>query len=533
MSAPERIGRYRILGELGRGAMGTVYLARDESLDREVALKVMSPGLGDDDTRARFLKEARAAAKLQHPNVVVIYELGEHEGAPYMALERLQGGDLQHAIETGLKPDPRIKINLILQVLAGLGRAHEHGIVHRDIKPSNIFLPLGNPAKIMDFGVARLAGHGQTTTAGVVVGTPNYMSPEQVRGGDLDGRSDLFSSGLILYELLTGEKAFKAETVVSVVFKILHEEPNLDLIPDGPGWERLRSVMTRALARDASERYPSARAMSDDLSEVLKDLGGSVDLTSSADQVFLVRPRAEPARGAEARPAPAATRPAPKAARSGAGSRSGKARGPARRPPPRTRSRTPLVLAGVLGVGALALLGFAGWLVLGQPAPAPTTPETLAPPTPAPTAAPSAATPSPDPTPTATPEAAPAPAPTPTPAPPDPPTAAPTPNPAAAVRSGLTVEERLLRADELLGQGTFHAALAEARAAQRDDPLNEEAQVIAEEAEAAIAIEECLKNARAALDAGETDRAIKLIKDGFAINPNEGRLMELWREATR
>ena len=174
MGVPERIGRYQVLGELGQGAMGTVYRGRDEMLDRDVAVKVMSKGLADADARARFLREARAAAKLQHPNIVVIYELGEHEGAPFMVLELLEGVDLQRAIDGGIRPDPRATLPVVLQLLAGLGHAHEHGIVHRDVKPSNVFLPFGRPAKIMDFGVARLAGLG-TTTAGVVVGTPNYM----------------------------------------------------------------------------------------------------------------------------------------------------------------------------------------------------------------------------------------------------------------------------------------------------------------------------------------------------------------------
>ncbi len=215
MGVPERIGRYQILGELGQGAMGTVYRGRDETLDRDVAVKVMSKGLADADARARFLREARAAARLQHPNIVVIYELGEHEGAPFMVLELLEGVDLQRAIDSGIRPDPRATLPVVLQLLAGLGHAHEHGIVHRDVKPSNVFLPFGRPAKIMDFGVARLAGLG-TTTTGVVVGTPNYMSPEQVSAGEIDGRSDLFSAGLILYELVTGEKAFKADSIVSM-----------------------------------------------------------------------------------------------------------------------------------------------------------------------------------------------------------------------------------------------------------------------------------------------------------------------------
>ena len=191
MSVPPQIGRYRILGELGRGAMGTVYRGRDEALERDVAIKVMSVKGADADARARFSKEGRAAARLQHPNIVTIYELGEHQGAPYMALELLEGMDLQQAIEAGFRPDPRVTLPIVLQALAGLGHAHEHGIVHRDVKPSNVFLPRGRPAKIMDFGIARLADG--PTTRKMLVGTPNYMSPEQVRAGDLDGRSDLFS----------------------------------------------------------------------------------------------------------------------------------------------------------------------------------------------------------------------------------------------------------------------------------------------------------------------------------------------------
>ncbi len=302
MGVPERIGRYQVLGELGQGAMGTVYRGRDEMLDRDVAVKVMSKGLADADARARFLREARAAARLQHPNIVVIYELGEHEGAPFMVLELLEGVDLQRAIDGGIRPDPRATLPVVLQLLAGLGHAHEHGIVHRDVKPSNVFLPSGRPAKIMDFGVARLAGLG-TTTAGVVVGTPNYMSPEQVAAGELDGRSDLFSAGLILYELVTGEKAFQADSLVSIMYKILHEAPDLGLIPDGRQWERLRAVLARALARKASDRYPDARAMSAELGQALSDLGGTLDWSAPADQALLVRPKPTP-RGAPTLEAP-------------------------------------------------------------------------------------------------------------------------------------------------------------------------------------------------------------------------------------
>ncbi len=408
MGVPERIGRYQILGELGQGAMGTVYRGRDEMLDRDVAVKVMSKGLADAVARARFLREARAAAKLQHPNIVVIYELGEHEGAPFMALELLEGVDLQRAIDSGIRPDPRATLPVVLQLLAGLGHAHEHGIVHRDVKPSNVFLPFGRPAKIMDFGVARLAGLG-TTTTGVVVGTPNYMSPEQVSAGEIDGRSDLFSSGLILYELVTGEKAFKADSVVSIMYKILHEAPDLALIPEGHQWERLRAVLARALARRAEDRYPDARAMSAEVGQALSDLGGTVDWTAPADQALLVRPRPT----LRSAPTIEATRPTvPPAA------------APARvRPSPVPASTRRSPLAAGLGAAALVALVATGTWLWWRPAP-PSASPTL-PPLPSPTAAAGAEAPVPTPLPAAT--AAPAvplapatPRPTPAPRPPPP-----------------------------------------------------------------------------------------------------------------
>jgi len=361
MGAPEKIGRYRVVGELGQGAMGTVYLGRDEGLDREVALKVMSKGVGSADDRARFLREGRAAARIQHPNIIVVYELGEHEGMPYMALERLEGIDLQRAINDGLRPDPRLLLNVILQALAGLGHAHEKGIVHRDIKPSNIFVPLGLPAKIMDFGIARLAGHNVTTTSGVVTGTPNYMSPEQFQSKELDGRSDLFSLGLILYELVTGEKAYQSNDIASLFYKIVHEDVDLGLIPEGPEWEKLHQVLTCALAKKPEDRYPDARTMSSELSLALQDLGGSADLTAPADQILMVRPRPAAPTAVTSAPGPtaAAPRPSPRPA-----SPRGEARRRAAAAPARSGSRMPLALAGVLGLGALGLLGFAGWLAL-------------------------------------------------------------------------------------------------------------------------------------------------------------------------
>jgi serine/threonine-protein kinase len=519
MGVPERIGRYRVLGELGQGAMGTVYRGRDEMLDRDVAVKVMSKGLADADARARFLREARAAARLQHPNIVVIYELGEHEGAPFMALELLEGVDLQRAIDSGIRPDPRATLPVVLQLLAGLGHAHEHGIVHRDVKPSNVFLPFGRPAKIMDFGVARLAGLG-TTTAGNVVGTPNYMSPEQVSAGEIDGRSDLFSSGLILYELVTGEKAFKADSVVAILYKILHEAPDLALIPEGHQWERLRAVLARALARQAGDRYPDARAMSADVGQALSDLGGTVDLTAPADQALLVRPRPTP------RPVPVievSTSVVPPAA---ARARAGPPRdaGPARRSP----------LATVLGVAALLALVAAGSWRWTRPASTTATP--TPPPLPSPTTATSAEAPAPTPTATPTPAtvstpAAPRAAPT-APTHPGPtPTATPAPAPTAA--TGLGAEARVLRADDLVKRGRWAEALVEARAVLESQPTNARAAALAQQAEAEMVIDECLRNARAALQAGDRERALDEVRRGFLIRKSDPRLLAMHREVVQ
>jgi serine/threonine-protein kinase len=520
MGAPERIGRYQILGELGQGAMGTVYRGRDEMLDRQVAVKVMSRGLADADARARFLREARAAARLQHPNIVVIYELGEHEGTPFMALELLEGVDLQRAIDSGIRPDPRATLPIVLQLLAGLGHAHEHGIVHRDVKPSNVFLPFGRPAKIMDFGVARLAGLG-TTTSGVVVGTANYMSPEQASAGELDGRSDLFSAGLILYELVTGEKAYRADSIVAMIYKILHESPDLSLIPGGHQWERLRAVLKRALARKPDERYPDARAMSAEVGQALVDLGGTVDGTAAADQALLVRPKPAPRLAPTVETPRPATPPPP---------------APSRGPTPMRRS----ALAAGTGAAALVLVAVTGaWLWLrprAAPSPASSPPSSTpdsrptAAALPAPPATP-AVTPAPAPmVPAATPAAAPAPVGTPG---PSTPVAAPAPAAPPTAAPGLDAEARLARAEDFVQRGRWPDALAEARAVLEIQPRNARATALAQQAEAEMVIDECLRNARSALQEGDRERALQEVRRGFLVRRNDPRLLAMHREVVQ
>ena len=527
MPAPERIGRYRVTGELGRGAMGTVYRAHDDALDREIALKVMLQGLVDADARARFQREARAAARLAHPNIVVVYELGEHEGAPFMALELLEGVDLAHAIEGGIRPDPRATLPLVLQMLAGLGHAHQHGIVHRDVKPSNVFLPYGRPAKIMDFGVARLAGLG-TTTSGTLVGTPNYMSPEQVGAGELDGRSDLFSVGLILYELLTGDKAVRADTVVAALYKILHETPDLSVLPGGPGWSEVRAVLERALARRREDRYASAPAMADDLGRALLALGGTLDLSMATDQLLILPRRKASASGAGSANGPAA-RPRP-----GVASPSG----PTVAAQATILSRTPRrAVAPWLGGGAvlLAAAAIAGVLVL-WPRLRPGVP----PPTPAPSTAPTAS-----PAVSAPPPQRPAAAPATTEPPGHTPTAsAPVITRPAAASAGFATPpdagpqkppgspvELLAQAREQLDRAHWSSALAAARAVLDATPGNREASLIAQEAEAEIVIEDCLGKARAALRSGDREAALDEVRRGFMVRKSDERLLALHREA--
>ncbi len=534
------IGRFRVLDLLGRGAMGVVYRGIDEILDRPVALKVMAGHAVENDARMRFKREAQAAAKLQQPNIITIYELGEHQGAPFMALELLEGQDLQRAIEAGIRPDPKATLPVILQILAGLAHAHERGIVHRDIKPSNIFLPRRRPAKIMDFGVARLTGGA--TTAGMVVGTPNYMSPEQVRAGELDGRSDLFSLGLMLYELVTGEKAFRADSFVALMYKIAHTDVDLSPIPRGHGWERVRTVLQRSLAREANERYPDARAMSAELATALRELGGSPDWATASDLGRAGRTTSRP-RSVEIGTLPPEGPPAetialgPAAPARGASMALGTAEtplapaismgtGPVGPPPPPAESplarRSPWPVAAGLAGAACLILG-ATFLALREPS------------VPAPAAAPvTTALPAPVVTASVTPPVAQAPT----------PSARPSPRPAATqvsppplsvppTQAPVTGGERVERAEALLAARRYAAALAEARAVLAREPYNDDAQQIAEEAEASLLIEAVLVNARQALARGDREAAQVELRRGLAANNNEARLLALWREATQ
>jgi tetratricopeptide (TPR) repeat protein len=252
-----RIGKYEIVKPLGRGGMGAVYQAFDPVLEREVALKVMLPETaGDPEQKQRFEREARAVARLSHPGIVTVFDLGYHtDGSPYIVMELLKGQDLLARLRGSPPLSLGQKVSIVTQVLDGLGHAHKAGIVHRDIKPANVFLIEGGVARIMDFGIAFWTSSGGTGRN--VLGTVSYMSPEQVRGERVDGRSDLFSVGTLLHEVLSGRRPFDAETPMATFYRIARGEAVIDL-PAGPEYEGFLPVLRRALALAVEERYPTA-----------------------------------------------------------------------------------------------------------------------------------------------------------------------------------------------------------------------------------------------------------------------------------
>jgi eukaryotic-like serine/threonine-protein kinase len=285
------IGKYHILELVGEGAMGVVYKARDSVLDRTVAIKVMNEAIArQDELRTRFLREAQAAASLQHPNVVSIYDLGEVDGHLYIAMEFVQGADLEALMDAHEPLSLQQKLDIIIDVLTGLTFAHKRGIVHRDIKPANIRIAEDGRAKLMDFGVAHLTSSKLTST-GASLGTPVYMSPEQITGGKATPATDVFAVGSVLYELLTGTKPFDAPTLQGLFYKILTEKPKplRDAMPGLP--TALDHIVEKAMAKDAPKRYQSALDMANDLSGVRAMLSGpsyptSVSLSATVEHAI-------------------------------------------------------------------------------------------------------------------------------------------------------------------------------------------------------------------------------------------------------
>ncbi|MCX6832060.1 MAG: protein kinase [candidate division Zixibacteria bacterium] len=268
LSKGTAIGHYRIVEKIGAGGMGEVYLAEDTKLDRKVAPKFLSPHLcQDSECRARFTREAQAAAKLDHPNIVAVHEVSEFQGRPFFSMQHVEGQSLKEVLAGKSLPLDRI-FEIGVQVCEGLQAAHESGITHRDVKPSNILIDSHGRARIVDFGLASVVGSDQLTRIGSTMGTVGYMSPEQVRGEQVDRRSDLFSLGVVLYELITGRQPFKGDNDAATSRNTVDAEPEplaryKSEVPDG-----LQTIVIKALAKDKNLRYQHV----DDLLVDLKGL---------------------------------------------------------------------------------------------------------------------------------------------------------------------------------------------------------------------------------------------------------------------
>lgn len=398
MSIPARLGKYDILRELGQGAMGIVYEGRDPVIDRRVAIKTLKREQLErseaDEVIARFKREAQAAGRLNHPNVVAIYEYGEEaDGTAFIAMEFVQGRELKDAFDS----DERIPLQMVGrvmdQLLDALEHAHRNGVTHRDIKPANIILLADGTVKVADFGVARIES-SNLTQAGTVMGTPSYMSPEQFMGQTVDGRSDLFSAGVVLYQLLTGEKPFTG-ALTTIMHKVLKEDPPWPSVLNVHVSPRIDAVVKRAMAKRPEDRFQSAaefrRALDaalsapvadDDATVVSLDDGDATVLSATPDATLQTArmpapPAVEPAPPPQPMAAPAPARTT--------------AETPSAATPPVAAKRNPMLIAA--GVAALLLAGGA-WTYLGggsEPtpsAPAPlaadTAPVAVAPPPPAP-----------------------------------------------------------------------------------------------------------------------------------------------------
>ena len=294
----QKLGRYEIIEELGRGAMGVIYKAKDPAIGRLVAIKTIR--LGDftdpshfEELHGRLRREAQSAGALSHPNIITIFDVGEEQGLAYFAMELVEGRNLESVIETNQQLDYATIVHIARQAADALGFAHQHGIVHRDIKPANIMLTQEGRVKVADFGIAKV-GSTKLTQPGTLLGSPSYMAPEHFLGQSLDGRSDIFALGIVLYELITGQPPFTAESLGALSYKIVHEDvvPPIELKPDLD--RQLNEVIVKALARDPAKRFQSAEELCAALDAVSigqpaagKSIGGSSK--PSLASVVLVR----------------------------------------------------------------------------------------------------------------------------------------------------------------------------------------------------------------------------------------------------
>jgi serine/threonine-protein kinase len=272
---PPKLGRYVIQSEIGRGAMGVVYKATDPVLDRTVAIKTINLSVDQSERaeyEARFYQEAKAAGGLSHPNIVTVYDVGDSGDVAYMAMEFLDGSELHDLTGEGRRLPVEQAVEIAAQVSDGLGYAHQRGVVHRDIKPANIMILHNGSAKITDFGIARMRHSEVKTQTGMLLGSPRYMSPEVVVGKRADGRSDIFSLGIILYEMLTGAAPFLGESMSALMFQTINFVPPAPSAVDPAIPPMLDFIVAKMLAKKLDERYQDAGELASDLRECLVQL---------------------------------------------------------------------------------------------------------------------------------------------------------------------------------------------------------------------------------------------------------------------
>ena len=322
------LGRYKIVAEIGQGAMGTVYKAVDPIIDRTVAIKTINLNLSRqelEEYEQRFQQEIKAAGRLNHPNIVTIYDVGKTDQVAYMAMECLEGNELKDIIASGQLPSPDSVVDIISQVADGLWFAHQQDIVHRDVKPSNIMVLGGGIAKITDFGIARLPNSAVKTMTGLILGSPRYMSPEQVIGKSIDARSDIFSLGVVLYEALTGVAPFDGDNVNAIMYATVNTTPPPPSQHNRAVPAMLDLIVAKAMAKLLEDRYQTVKELGDDLREVRRQLDSSrpaaalkasnvptmprkpVSILGAVDTATLpVTPREDPPRKEDERPVPLA-----------------------------------------------------------------------------------------------------------------------------------------------------------------------------------------------------------------------------------
>jgi serine/threonine protein kinase len=296
----EPLGRYELLEEIGRGAMGVVFRARDPLIDRIVAIKTINVGLSRveaEDFGKRFDREARSAGRLNHPNIVTIYDVGKSGDVAYLAMELLEGQSLRDILDSGVVLPPSTIADIAAQIADGLASAHQAGVIHCDIKPANVVVLASGLVKITDFGIARMRTNDVKTMTGMILGSPKYMSPEQVAGKRADYRSDLFSLGVVLHEMLTGQPPFQADTVHGLMYQTLNSTPAApsSLNPELP--EIVDLIVAKALSKNVEERYQSAADLAKDLRDCKEMLQGR----TTEPSVFSAAQTGAP-------PAPTATR---------------------------------------------------------------------------------------------------------------------------------------------------------------------------------------------------------------------------------